>query len=103
MFGQHLVQISSNSEMVELESVRKFVELTQNDPSWSIRAFGHNRYEPRSGEGLLLLWWRAGSPCNTVWPGPWPTSMPSFIMIHPAVWPQYTNVRDRTGQAVTVR
>jgi len=29
MFGQHLVQISSNSEMVELEP---FVELTRNDP-----------------------------------------------------------------------
>jgi len=24
--------------------------------------------------------------------------MPSFILIHPAVWPQYTNVTDRTGQ-----
>jgi len=24
--------------------------------------------------------------------------MPSGILIHPAVWPQYTNVTDRTGQ-----
>jgi len=24
--------------------------------------------------------------------------MPSFILIHPTVWPQYTNVTDRTGQ-----
>ena len=24
--------------------------------------------------------------------------MPSFIVIHPTVWPQYTNVTDRTGQ-----
>jgi len=24
--------------------------------------------------------------------------MPSFILIHPTVWPQYTNVRDGTGQ-----
>ena len=29
MFGQHFLQISSNSEMVELEP---FVELTRNDP-----------------------------------------------------------------------
>ena len=40
---------------------------------------------------------------NTVWPGPRPTSMPSFIFIHPTVWPQCTNVTDRqtdrqTGQ-----
>jgi len=26
--------------------------------------------------------------------------MPSFILIHPTVWPQYTNVTDRTGQTV---
>jgi len=32
---------------------------------------------------------------NIVWPGPRPTSIPSFILIHPTVWPQYTNVADR--------
>ena len=37
----------------------------------------------------------AGSPPNTMWPGLRPTSMPSFILIHPTVWPQYTNVTDR--------
>jgi len=36
----------------------------------------------------------AGSPSNTMWPGPRPTSMPSFILVHPTVWPQYTNVTD---------
>ena len=24
--------------------------------------------------------------------------MPSFILIHPTIWPQYTNVTDRTGE-----
>jgi len=37
----------------------------------------------------------AGSPSNTMWPGSRPTSMPSFVLIHPTVWPQYTNVTDR--------
>ena len=32
----------------------------------------------------------AGSPFNTMWPGPRPTFVPSGILIHPAVWPQYT-------------
>jgi len=32
----------------------------------------------------------AGSPTNTMWPGPRPTSVPSGILIHPAVWPQQT-------------
>jgi len=41
----------------------------------------------------------AGSPSNTMWPGPRPTCTPSFILIHPTVWPQFTNVTDRqTGQ-----
>ena len=36
---------------------------------------------------------------NTMLPGTKPTSVPSGILIHPAVWPQYTNVTDRqTGQ-----
>ena len=40
----------------------------------------------------------AGSPSKTMWPGPRPTCMQSFIMIRPTVWPEYTNVTDRTGQ-----
>ena len=40
----------------------------------------------------------AGSPSNTLWPGPRSTSIPSGIFIHPAVWPQYTNVSDRTDR-----
>jgi len=38
----------------------------------------------------------AGSPSNTMSRGPRPTSAPSGILIHPAVWPQYTNITDRT-------
>ena len=40
----------------------------------------------------------AGSPSNTMWQGPRSTSIPSFILIHPAIWPQYTNVTDRTDR-----
>jgi len=32
----------------------------------------------------------AGSACNTMWPGPRPTFIPSGILIHPAVCPQQT-------------
>jgi len=53
--------------------------------------------------GAVPLWGgAAGSPPKTMWSGPSPTCMPSFILIRPTVWPQYTNVRDRqdrqTGQ-----
>ena len=33
-----------------------------------------------------------------MWPGPRPTCAPSFILIRPTVWPQYTNVTDRTDK-----
>ena len=36
-----------------------------------------------------------GEPSNTMWHGLRPTCMPSFILIHPTVWPQYTNVTDK--------
>ena len=44
-------------------------------------------------EGTLLCPFRDGvawSPSNTMWPGPKPTSLPSAILIHPAVWPHQT-------------
>jgi len=36
----------------------------------------------------------AGSPSNTMSPGPRPTSVPSGILIHPTIRPEYTNVTD---------
>jgi len=44
---------------------------------------------------MPLLGGGAGSPSKTTWRGPRPTCMPSFILIHSTVWPQYTNVTDR--------
>ena len=55
----------------------------------------------KNGASVPLFQGSAGSPSNTMWPGPRPISMPSFILIHPTVWRQYTNVtdrQDRTGQ-----
>jgi len=37
----------------------------------------------------------AGSSCNKMWPRSRPTIVPSYILFHPTVWPQYTNVTDR--------
>ena len=48
--------------------------------------------------GLLCPWRMgkggAGSSSNTMWPGLRPTCVPSFTLIHPTVWPQYTNITD---------
>jgi len=45
----------------------------------------------RKGEGCCVPFGRgAGSPSNTTSPGPRPTSVPSGILIHPAIWPQQT-------------
>jgi len=45
--------------------------------------------------GARLLYGGAGSPSNTLWPRTRPTSVSNFILIHPIVWPQYTNIIDR--------
>jgi len=39
----------------------------------------------------------AGSPSNTMWPGSRHTTIPSGILIHPTVWPQYTVTDKQTG------
>jgi len=68
--------------------------------SWSIQPFSHNTHGPEIGLGLCLFFGggRAGSSSNTMWPGPRPASMPSGILLHPTVWPQYANVTDRTDR-----
>jgi len=40
------------------------------------------------GAALPLTVEGAGSPSNTMWPGPRPTPVPSGILLHPTVWPQ---------------
>jgi len=53
----------------------------------------------KNGGGLLYpILWGAESPPNTMSPGPKPTSVPSGILIHPTVWPQYTNVMRQTDR-----
>jgi len=72
--------------------------------SWSIEPFGHNRYGPRIGGGLCPFKGRApGSLSHTMWPVPRPNRMPSFTLIRPTVWPQYTNVTDRTDSTVYIQ
>jgi len=44
---------------------------------------GHNRHGPKIGGCAPFLGRGAGSPSNTRWPGPRPTCVPSFILIHP--------------------
>jgi len=60
------------------------LEVWRKTSSWHGRPFGHNRHGPKTGGG------GAGSPSNTMWPGPTPTYLRSGILIHPAVWPQQT-------------
>ena len=53
--------------------------------------------------GCALLGEGAASQSNTMLPWLRPICVPSFILIHPTVWPQYTNVTDRTGQDIQDR
>jgi len=56
--------------------------------SRSIQPFGNNRHGPKIGGLCPHLGTGAGSPSNTMSLGPRPTSLPSGILILPAVWPQ---------------
>jgi len=59
--------------------------------SSSIQPYGHNRHGPNIGwGGCAFFLGVAGSPSNTKSHGPRPTSIPSGILVHPAVWPQRT-------------
>jgi len=58
---------------------------------------GHNRHGPKRGRAVPLSR-SAGNPSNTVWPAPRSTSASSGVFIRPAVWPQCTNVTDRTDR-----
>ena len=64
--------------------------------SWSIQPSGHNSHGPKMGELCPIFGEGSWSPSETMWPGLRPTRMPSFILIRTTVWPQYTNVTDRT-------
>ena len=63
-------------------------------PASSIQPLGRNKHGPKIG--WPKIWglcppfgeWGAGSPSNTKSPGPRPTSIPSDILIHAAIWPQ---------------
>jgi len=49
----------------------------------------HNRLGRKvGGGGCCARFAGAGTPSNTMWPGPKSTSVPSGVFIHPAVWPQ---------------
>jgi len=46
----------------------------------------------------MNFWLRPWSSSNKMSPGPRPTSIASGILIYPTVWPQYTNVTERTDR-----
>ena len=59
---------------------------------------GHNRQCMGRKEGSAVpLSPIAGNPSNAKWPGPRSTSIPSGVLIHPAVWPQYTWAKNWGG------
>ena len=57
--------------------------------SSSIQPFGHNIHGAKNWVGAVSYFlWGAGSPSKTKSPGPRTTSIPSGILVHPAVWKQ---------------
>jgi len=67
------------------------------------RPFGHSRHRPKSRGLLCPFLGGVGSPSNTMWLGPRPTSLPSATLIHPAVWPQQTWAKNWGGGCAPLR
>jgi len=63
--------------------------------SLSIQPFSHNRHGLKIGGASFFL--GGGSWAPSKWPGVRPTSLPSAILIHPAIWPQSTWVKNWVG------
>jgi len=63
--------------------------------SSSIQPFGHNRHGPKTGGYAPFR--GASTPSNTTSLGPRFTSVPSGILIHPAVWLQLTWAENWVG------
>ena len=60
----------------------------------------HNIYGQKIARaGCAPFFGGAGSPSNTMWPGTRPTTTPSFVLIHPTVWPNTPT--SQTGQTDT--
>ena len=67
--------------------------------SSSIQPFGHKtRAKNCMGVGLSFIIGEAGSPSNTKSPGRRPNSIPSCILVHPAVWPKRTLAENSRGR-----
>ena len=64
---------------------------------WHLDPSGHLATADMGRKLGMCPFWVSWSPSNTMWQRPRPTSMPSFILIDPTIWPQkqYTNVTDR--------
>jgi len=56
----------------------------------SLSAIWPQRTWAENWRAVLLYGRGAGSPSNTMSPSLWRTSVPSRILMHPAVWPQHT-------------
>jgi len=57
----------------------------------------------RNVRGAVPLLGEAGSPSNTMSPGPRSTSLPSGILIHPVIWPRQTRAENEWGYAPLAR
>ena len=70
---------------------RSFITCLHNKWHLDPQPFGHNTHGPKiGGFAPASLFGVGGSPSNTKSPGPRPTSTPSGILVHPAVWVQRT-------------
>ena len=94
--------VSFWSQTVAPSQFRRLQTTQELSSCWDGRPFGHNRHGPKVGRGCCGGWVPTGSPSNTMWSGPRPTSLPSGIFIHPTR-PFGHNCRNATLLRVGIR
>ena len=87
---------TSVTSAIYLDSSSRLVTIDMGHGFYGRRQNPCVRKQQKLGWAVVpLSVWAAGSPSYTMWPGPRPTFLPSFIFIDPTVWPQRTNFTDR--------
>jgi len=87
-------QPTTYENIIGLTTTFLYLWVTNGNNSWVVAEMGDRLTTRDMGKKSGLLYpfpcGVAGSPSNTTSPGLRPTSLPSGILIHPAVWPQQT-------------
>jgi len=92
------VSVAFTEYSLTQQRIQAYLHTTRHPDPCSLLATTYTGRK-KLGRAAVPLWvGGAGSPSNTMSHGPRPICIPSGILIHETVWPQYTRVTDNRRQ-----